>query len=147
VAIVTVIVTLRGKMPCKRRLSVSGVTAAVAICVATMPPILNRDARPAGAAAPAIVKPSPSALRTVRARTAEEAPLFNPSDKLIRTLPANSYVEVQCWYGGDAPQHWRSDGIEYHVVVPNAGHIPDPYLTFVGSRANLPACKPRTPGH
>ncbi len=74
--------------------------------------------------------------------------MFDPSGNLVQTVPANSLVQVKCRYPGNPPQPWRTDGIEYHVITPGNGHIPDPYLAFGGTGSGkpptgVPRCPPR----
>ena len=80
------------------------------------------------------------------AHTIAPAPLFAPSGALRTILPTGTAVEVTCWYPGNPPPPWRTDGIEDHVVLPSVGHIPDPYLTFGGPIGlkpppGLPRCR------
>jgi DNA-binding SARP family transcriptional activator len=102
------------------------------LLVAVVPPLAQSHRR-------ATAKPGPGTSTAMPARTKARAPLFDRANHVIRVLPANSAVVVICRYGGDPPPPWRSDGYEYHILAPNAGHIPGPYLTLRRER-DLRAC-------
>ena len=75
-------------------------------------------------------------------------PLLAPGGVLTRRLPAGSTVQVQCRYRGNPPKPWHTTGFLYHVIVPDDGHIPEPYLTFGGpdpvtTALHLPRCTPK----
>lgn len=65
------------------------------------------------------------------------APLFAPNGSLHKLLPLNDKVLVTCFYFGNPPAPYLSDGIEDHVVWENTvgdftGHIPDAYINEGG---------------
>ncbi len=122
--------------------------AVVAVVVAGIGAVA--PTRPAGGpfVAPSIVS-RPSGSATVwTAHTTEQAPFFATGGVLTRTLPAGFTVQVQCRYRGNPPKPWRTTGFQYHVIVPDDGHIPEPYLTFGGpdpvtTALHLPRCTPK----
>lgn len=66
------------------------------------------------------------------------APLFAPNGNLYYLLPLNDKVLVTCFYFGNPPSAYLSDGIEDHVVWENTvgdftGHIPDAYINEGGN--------------
>jgi hypothetical protein len=65
------------------------------------------------------------------------APLLAPNGNLYDLLPLNDKVLVTCFYFGNPPSAYLSDGIEDHVVWENTvgdftGHIPDAYINEGG---------------
>jgi hypothetical protein len=66
------------------------------------------------------------------------APLFAPNGNLYDLLPLNDKVLVTCFYLGNPPSAYLTDGIEDHVVWENTvgyftGHIPDAYINEGGN--------------
>ncbi len=66
------------------------------------------------------------------------APLFAPNGNLYYLLPLNDKVLVTCFYLGNPPSAYLTDGIEDHVVWENTvgdftGHIPDAYINEGGN--------------
>ncbi len=66
------------------------------------------------------------------------APLFAPNGNLYDLLPLNDKVLVTCFYFGNPPSAYLTDGIEDHVVWENTvgdftGHIPDAYINEGGN--------------
>jgi hypothetical protein len=66
------------------------------------------------------------------------APLFAPDGALHELLPLNDKVLVTCFYFGNPPSKYLTDGIEDHVVWENTvgdftGHIPDAYINEGGA--------------
>jgi hypothetical protein len=76
------------------------------------------------------------------------APLLNPSGSLHTRLPLNDKVKITCWYPGNPPSPWLSDGYMDHVTWENisdpiTGHIPDSYVNLGGQdpwQAGIPQC-------
>jgi hypothetical protein len=119
-----------------RWVAVAGFGAAMLALSAVLAPLtLDHGAPP-----PVTAAPSPARLWT--AYTNQPAPLFDPSGR-IKTLPANFAVTVQCRYPGNPPQPWLADGVQYHVTVPDVGHVPEPYLTFAAVNRQPPTTMPR----
>lgn len=54
-------------------------------------------------------------------------------------------ISITCWYYGNSPSGFANDGVMDHAVIPDVGHIPDPYVNEGGknpwqSPYNLPHC-------
>lgn len=67
----------------------------------------------------------------------EDAPVFNPEGTVGGILPPDNKVEVTCWYYGNPPPPYKSDGVQDHVVWTQhfdaiTGHIPDAYINEGG---------------
>lgn len=67
----------------------------------------------------------------------ENAPVFNSGGTVGTILAPVTYVEVSCWYYGNPPSPYLSDGVQDHVVWTQAtgsisGHIPDAYINEGG---------------
>lgn len=76
------------------------------------------------------------------------APLFI-TGFIQESLPLNDSVTVTCYYKGNPPSGYLSDGFQDHVTRENwpfshSGHIPDAYVNLGGRtppEAGLPHCK------
>jgi hypothetical protein len=136
VGLIIVLTLLYGTWPRRRWITATTAAAVLVLFLATLPPATEpRDP----AAAPFPAGPEPTTVALVwPASTTAEAPLFDPSGNLVRTLPVHSAVKVKCQYRGNPPKPWRTDGIEYHVITPRVGHIPELYLTFNGTAVPTP---------
>ena len=54
-------------------------------------------------------------------------------------------ISITCWYYGNAPSGFANDGVMDHAVIPDVGHIPDPYVNEGGENPwqspwDLPHC-------
>lgn len=148
VGIVIALTLLYGTLPRRRWFCAATGGALVVLLLAVLPSAAETRDPSATAAGP---RPAVVAL-VWPASTTDEAPLFEPSGHLARTLPAHSAVQVKCRYQGNPPTPWRANGVEYHVVTPREGHIPELYLTFGGATApapppSMPRCGRRRPRH
>jgi DNA-binding SARP family transcriptional activator len=126
VAVLTVLAVLYERWPRARWYAAVTVASLTVFSLAVLP-------------APATVVDTPGGA-VWSAYTTEPAPLFDPAGNLIQTLPTHYRVEVTCRYTGDPPRRWRTSGTEDHVITPDVGHIPDPYLRFGTAKPILPRC-------
>jgi hypothetical protein len=60
-------------------------------------------------------------------------PVFNPGGSIAFTAPAGDIARVTCYYYGNPPSPWKTDGIEDHINYLSTdttfvGHIPDYYV-------------------
>jgi hypothetical protein len=82
--------------------------------------------------------------RSCAAHVFAGAPLFDHNNKYYTTLPSNDIVGITCWYSGNPPSGYHTDGVWDHVIGENIphpiiGHVPDWYVNFNGHLPNDPA--------
>jgi hypothetical protein len=48
----------------------------------------------------------------------------------IPVIVGVEYIEITCWYYGNPPSGWASDGVLDHAIAPAVGHISDVYVNL-----------------
>jgi hypothetical protein len=63
----------------------------------------------------------------------------------LPTIVQGENIEITCWYYGNPPSGWASDGVLDHAIKPITGHISDVYVNLGGENPwqapySLPQC-------